>query len=106
MAHIQKRSNGRYRVRYRDPQKKERSKTFDRRVDPRSAEIFYVGKGTSERLLHHGREADFAADGRAGSAKVRRIREIRASGMEARHDVVRQGLSEPEALLVEAAGRV
>jgi hypothetical protein len=48
-------------------------------VDPRSAEIFYVGKGTGERLLHHGREADFAAHGRAGSAKVRRIREIRAT---------------------------
>ena len=33
MAHIQKRSNGKYRVRYRDPQNQERSKTFDRKSD-------------------------------------------------------------------------
>ena len=33
MAHIQKRENGKYRVRYRDPQNKERSKTFVKLAD-------------------------------------------------------------------------
>ena len=33
MAHIQKRQNGKYRVRYRDPKNKERSKTFDKLAD-------------------------------------------------------------------------
>ena len=33
MAHVQKRTNGKYRVRYRDPQNRERSKTFERKAD-------------------------------------------------------------------------
>ena len=33
MAHIEKRESGRWRARYRGPDGKERSKTFDRKVD-------------------------------------------------------------------------
>ena len=33
MAHVQKRSPGKYRVRYRDPDNKERSKTFKKKND-------------------------------------------------------------------------
>ena len=33
MAHIQKRAPGRWRARYRDLAGRERSKTFDRRID-------------------------------------------------------------------------
>ena len=33
MAHVQKRTNGKYRVRYRDPQNRERSRTFERKAD-------------------------------------------------------------------------
>lgn len=72
-------------------------------VDPRTDRIFYVGKGTGDRLLQHGREADLLADSQRQSDKVRLIRELRALGVEPRHDVVRHGLPEPEALLVEAA---
>lgn len=72
-------------------------------VDPRTDHIFYVGKGTGDRLLQHGREADLTTDARRQSDKVRLIRELRALGMEPRHDVVRHGLTEQEALLVEAA---
>lgn len=71
-------------------------------VDPRNDQIFYVGKGTGERLLHHGREADLARD-RSTSAKTDRIQEIRKDGIEPQLDIVRHGLSEPEALLVEAS---
>lgn len=35
MAHIQERAHGRFRVRYRDPDGKERSKTFTRSRDAR-----------------------------------------------------------------------
>jgi len=33
MAHVEKRAPGRWRARYRGPDGRERSKTFDRRVD-------------------------------------------------------------------------
>ncbi len=51
----------------------------------------------------HGREADLAVDSSSRSGKVRRIRAIRESGYEPRVDVVRHGLDESQALLVEAA---
>ncbi len=72
-------------------------------IDPEDGQIFYVGKGTGERLLAHGREADLVADGKGNHRKLGRIRQIRASGQEPRIDVVRHGLSETEAFLVEAA---
>jgi len=71
-------------------------------IDPRNERIFYVGKGTGTRLLSHGKEADLKSD-RSQSAKIARINDIRAHGTHPRIDVVRHGLSEPDALLVEAA---
>jgi len=70
--------------------------------DPRDGAIFYVGKGTGDRLLSHGRSAALAGGPRS-SAKLQRIREIRAAGFEPTIDVVRHGLAEHEAFLVEAA---
>lgn len=72
-------------------------------VDPRSDEIFYVGKGTGQRLLAHGLEADLEPEGRGNIAKRRWIRQIRRSGTEPRIDVVRHGLDESDAFMVEAA---
>ena len=72
-------------------------------VDPRDDSIFYVGKGTGQRLLAHGYEALLQADPGPRSGKVGRIREMRSAGHEPRIDVVRHGLSEQEALLIEAA---
>lgn len=72
-------------------------------VDPRDGSIFYVGKGTGQRLLAHGYEAMLKSDPGPRSGKVARIREIREAGFEPRIDVVRHGLSEDQALLVEAA---
>lgn len=72
-------------------------------VDPRDDSIFYVGKGTGQRLLAHGFEAQLKADPGPRSGKVARIREIRSAGHEPRIDVVRHGLDESEALMIEAA---
>lgn len=72
-------------------------------VDPRDECVFYVGKGSKQRLRAHGREAGLTPEENPKSAKVRRIRAIRAAGSEPRVDVVRHGLDEAQALLVEAA---
>lgn len=72
-------------------------------VDPRTESIFYVGKGTGQRLLAHGDEALLKADPGPRSGKVSRIHDIRAAGLEPRIDVVRHGLDEDDAFQVEGA---
>ncbi len=72
-------------------------------IDPRDESIFYVGKGTGQRLLAHGYEALLRTDPGPRSGKVARIREMRNAGSEPRIDVVRHGLTEQEALVIEAA---
>lgn len=71
-----------------------------RLVDPRSDETFYVGKGKGGRLLQH------VTDARSSileSRKLNRIREIERSGGTVLFLVHRHGLTEKEALEVEAA---
>jgi len=72
-------------------------------IDSRDDSIFYVGKGTGQRLLAHGDEALLGTDPGPRSKKVDRIREIRAAGLEPRIDVVRHGLDEDDAFQVEGA---
>ncbi len=64
-------------------------------VDPSTNTPFYVGKGTGDRLLaHHGVE---------GSCdKGSKLDELRALGVQPRIVVVRHGMTESEALAVEA----
>jgi hypothetical protein len=72
-------------------------------IDPRDNGIFYVGKGTGARMAAHGRQADLEPD--AGeSTKLRRIHDIRASGLEPHTDVVVHQIdTEDEAFRIEAA---
>ena len=65
-------------------------------IDPRSHRPFYVGKGKGNRLFSH-------LDDQTESEKVRRIAEVRAAGLEPQIDVLRYGLSDTDAALVEAA---
>lgn len=65
-------------------------------IDPRNHQPFYVGKGKGNRLFSH-------LDDQTESDKVRRIAELRAAGFEPQIDVLRYGLSDAEAALVEAA---
>lgn len=65
-------------------------------TDPRNGEIFYIGKGKGNRLFSH-------LSDQSETAKVARIAEIRSSGMEPKIDLLRYGLTDLEAALVEAA---
>ena len=65
-------------------------------IDPRNGKPFYIGKGIGNRLFSHLSE-------KSEANKVERIAEIRHSGKEPRIEILRYGLSDSEAHLVEAA---
>ena len=76
-------------------------------VDPRSGVPFYIGKGRGTRFASHGWEAmlgeDQIEEANVG-AKIARIREVRAAGLEPEIWIVRHGMkSGPEYTSVEAA---
>lgn len=67
-------------------------------VDPRDNHVFYVGKGTGQRLLAHGVAADLGHQ-TGESQKTARIRAIRASGLGPIIEVVRHELEDPSSSL-------
>lgn len=71
-----------------------------RLIDPRNGETFYIGKGKGNRVFAHIR-ADIDTDDPGD--KLKRIREIRASGFEVAHVIHRHGLDNRTAFEVEAA---
>jgi hypothetical protein len=80
-------------------------------LDPVGAEPpvpFYVGKGIGARAVSHLYIGDLKAelsgeDHRTRSATQKRIRKIRAAGAEPEVDIVRHGLTEDQAFMIEAA---
>jgi len=71
--------------------------------DPMEHKIFYVGKGTGNRVFAHAKAA-LALEDQRPSDKLDRIREIRRHGLEVEHELLRFGLvSEAAAYEVEAA---
>lgn len=70
--------------------------------DPRTREVFYIGKGIGERVFSHQRDADDSAV--TQSAKLSRISQIRAAGEQVEHLFLRVGIQdEATSFLVEQA---
>jgi hypothetical protein len=73
-----------------------------RLIDPRTGETFYVGRGVGNRVFAHVND-ELKADADDLSDKLRVIREIRVAGFEVGHVIHRHGLTEEQAVEVEAA---
>jgi hypothetical protein len=69
-------------------------------IDPTVNEVFYVGKGTGNRIFAH---LNAALKGPTASDRLERIRSIQAKGLTVEHILLRHGLTEQEAFEVEAA---
>lgn len=68
-------------------------------IDPRDGKIFYVGKGKGNRVFNH---AFCAIEFEDGSEKLEIIRAIQSEGKYVQYYIVRHGLTEKEAFLVES----
>ncbi|MCB1281343.1 MAG: hypothetical protein KDB18_07450 [Salinibacterium sp.] len=64
-------------------------------IDPRNDKLFYVGKGRANRCFAHLRTDD-------GSEKAKILRELHATGKKPQIEILRYGLTDDEASLVES----
>ena len=69
-------------------------------TDPHTNTVFYVGKGTGNRGFAHVNEA---LEYPTVTDKLETIRRISRSGMAVQYDIIRHGMTEDQALEVEAA---
>lgn len=69
-------------------------------IDPRTNLPFYIGKGRNNRVFSH---VSCELENPNASDKYDTIREIRASGEEVRHLIIRHGMSDQAALDVESS---
>lgn len=69
-------------------------------VDPRDNKIFYIGKGTGNRVFSH--EAESKKANKAEKRKLKKIREIEKDGFFVKRLIINWGLSEDEAFAAEA----
>ena len=68
-------------------------------VDPRDKKIFYVGKGSGDRVFQH---AEDSLNDNDESLKFSTIRDIHSANLEVEYYIIRHNLSEHEAYLVES----
>ena len=68
-------------------------------IDPRDNKIFYVGKGSGNRVFSHINDAIFNSN---ETEKLEIIRAIKLDNLKVNHFIIRHGLEESEALIVES----
>jgi hypothetical protein len=71
-------------------------------IDPITQEVFYIGKGKGDRILSHIYAAEGTNKPHVTSEKMDRINEIVSKGLIPTHQIIRHGLTEREALLIES----
>ena len=69
-------------------------------IDPTTDKVFYVGKGTGNRIFAH---INSAIASPLESDKLDKIRSIQSKGLQIKYAIIRHGLTEQEAFEVEAA---
>lgn len=70
-------------------------------IDPRSNDVFYIGKGTGNRVFSH--EAESGKSLESEKEKIRKIQDIENNGFSVKRIMVNWGLSEQEAFAAEAS---
>ena len=70
-------------------------------IDPRDKQIFYIGKGTENRVFEHERESQENPD--SEKLKLKTISEIKDKGFEVEKIIINSNLSEEEAFAAEAS---
>lgn len=70
-------------------------------IDPRTNEVFYIGKGSDNRVFAHESESSKVPE--SEKAKLKRIREIEESGAEVKRVLVNWGMTEDEAFFAESS---
>lgn len=69
-------------------------------IDPKNDAVFYIGKGTGNRVFSHETESEKLP--KSEKEKLKRIREIENAGLSVKRMIINWGLTESEAFIAEA----
>lgn len=70
-------------------------------IDPRNHKIFYIGKGSGNRVFEH--EKEYIGSPNSEKLKLKTIAEIKSEGFEIEKIIINSNLSENEAFIAEAS---